>query len=298
MYRSFEQMERDVQKQGEKKILALAGSHDDDVLAAVVHARKKNIAGAVLIGDVRRTEQLLSEMGERREDYELIECQNERECARLACQLVKDKKADIPMKGLMQTASFMKAILDKESYGFVPEQGLLSQATLLEFEGRMMVITDCAVNISPQYAEKVKILNNAVALAKRIGIAIPKAAVIAPVEMVNPNMPSTIDAAMLSKAAQRGQIKDCIVDGPLAMDNALSKEAARHKGIQSEVAGEADILLVPDLCTGNVLTKALVHFAKGIPSAGLLLGTVVPVVMTSRTDTPENKYHSILASVS
>lgn len=298
MYRSFEQMERDVQKQGEKKILALAGSHDDDALASVVHARKKNIAGAVLIGDVRRTEQLLSEMGERREDYELIECQNERECARLACQLVKDKKADIPMKGLMQTASFMKAILDKESYGFVPEQGLLSQATLLEFEGRMMVITDCAVNISPQYAEKVKILNNAVALAKRIGIAIPKAAVIAPVEMVNPNMPSTIDAAMLSKAAQRGQIKDCIVDGPLAMDNALSKEAARHKGIQSEVAGEADILLVPDLCTGNVLTKALVHFAKGIPSAGLLLGTVVPVVMTSRTDTPENKYHSILASVS
>lgn len=297
MYRSFEQMERDVQKQGEKKILALAGSHDDDALASVVHARKKNIAGAVLIGDVRRTEQLLSEMGERREDYELIECQNERECARLACQLVKEKKADIPMKGLMQTASFMKAILDKESYGFVPEQGLLSQATLLEFEGRMMVITDCAVNISPQYAEKVKILNNAVALAKRIGIAIPKAAVIAPVEMVNPNMPSTIDAAMLSKAAQRGQIKDCIVDGPLAMDNALSKEAARHKGIQSEVAGEADILLVPDLCTGNVLTKALVHFAKGIPSAGLLLGTVVPVVMTSRTDTPENKYHSILASV-
>lgn len=297
MYRSFEQMEQDVQKQGKKKILALAGSHDDDALAAVVHARKKNIARAVLIGDVRRTEQLLGEMGERREDYELIECQNERECARLACQLVKEKKADIPMKGLMQTASFMKAILDKESYGFVPEQGLLSQATLLEFEGRMMIITDCAVNISPGYAEKVKILKNAVALAKKTGIAIPKAAVIAPVEVINPNMPSTVDAAMLSKAAQRGQIKDCIVDGPLAMDNALSKEAARHKGIQSEVAGEADILLVPDLCTGNVLTKALVHFAKGIPSAGLLLGTVVPVVMTSRTDTPENKYHSILASV-
>lgn len=297
MFCSFEQMEKEILKRETKKVVALAGAHDDDALAAVVNAKRKNIIHAVLIGDVEKIQELLNKMGENIEDYEFIECRNERESARTACQLVKDGRADIPMKGLMQTSSFMKAILDKESFEFIPPQGILSQATLLEFGGRMMIITDCAVNISPEYGEKVKILNNAIALAKKIGVQIPKAAVIAPVEVINPNMQSTIDAAMLSKASQRGQIKDCIVDGPLAMDNALSKEAAHHKGIQSDVAGEADILLVPDLCTGNVLTKALVHFAKGIPSAGLLIGTTVPVVMTSRTDTPENKYNAILASV-
>ena len=297
MYASFGQMEKAVLNQKTKRVLALAGAHDKDALAAAVHAKRNNIADVVLIGKEEETKELLKWMGEPEEAYPLIPCAGEKEMARLACQLVKDKKADIPMKGLMQTSSFMRALLDRESFGFVPEGGLLSQATLLEFEGRMMIITDCAVNINPDYGDKVKILQNAVCLAKKIGIEKPKAAVLAPVEIVNPKMQSTVDAAMLSKAAQRGQIKDCIVDGPLAMDNALSKEAARHKGIVSEVAGAADILLVPELCTGNVLTKALVHFAKGIPSAGLLLGTTVPAVMTSRTDTPENKYLSILMAV-
>ena len=297
MYTSFRQLEEVILQRGDKKVIALAGSQDEDVLAAIVNARRRQIIEAVLIGDVKKTEALLEQMDEKTEDYTLISCDGENQTARMACQLVKEGKADIPMKGLMQTSSFMRAVLDKESFAFIPEKGILSQATLLEFEGRMMIITDCAVNINPDYTGKVKILNNAVALAKKIGIKLPKVAVLAPVEVINPNMQSTIDAAMLSKASQRGQIKDCIVDGPLAMDNAMSKEAAMHKGIESEVAGEADILLVPDLCTGNVLTKALVHFAKGIPSAGLLIGMTVPVVMTSRTDTPENKYHAILASV-
>ena len=297
MYTSFMQMEQEILKRGGKKIIALAGAQDEDVLEAVIQAKRRGITEAVLIGDTERIKRLLEKMGEAEEDYRLILCEDEKETARTACQLVKDKEADIPMKGLMQTASFMRAVLDKESFGFIPAGGLLSQATLLEFEGRIMIITDCAVNISPDYSDKMKILQNAVELAKKIGITTPKAAVLAPVELVNPGMQSTVDAAMLSKAAQRGQLKGCIVDGPLAMDNALSKEAARHKGIVSEVAGEADILLVPDLCTGNVLTKALVHFAKGIPSAGILTGTKIPVVMTSRTDTPENTYLSILASV-
>jgi len=124
----------------------------------------------------------------------------------------------------------------------------------------------------------------------------PKVAVVAPVEVINPAIPVTIEAAMLSKAAQRGQIKGCIVDGPLALDNAVSEEAARHKGIDSPVAGTADILLMPDLSTGNVFTKALTYFAQ-LPSAGTLNGTSRPVIMTSRTDTPANKYYSILVAV-
>lgn len=297
MYTSFVQIEEEILKKDTKKIIALAGSHDEDALSAAVNARRRGIAEIILIGDEEKTRELLEKFSEPAEKYTFIPCIGESACAATACQLVKDKKADIPMKGLMQTSSFMRAILNKEKYGFVPEKGILSQCTVIEFEGRFMLITDCAVNIRPDYAAKVKILNNAVELGRKLGMEMPKAAVIAPVEVINVNMESTVDAALISKAAERGQIKNCLVDGPLAMDNALSEEAAKHKGIQSKVAGHADILLVPDLCTGNVLTKALVHFAKGIPSAGLLIGTTVPVVMTSRTDTPENKYNAILTSV-
>ena len=296
MFASFCEIEEAVRKK-ERKRLVLAGANDVDVVAAVVAARKKQVIHATLIGNLAIMKQLLCEMNEKEEDYELIECEGESQMANLACQMVREKKADVIMKGLMQTSSFMRAVLDKEKYGFVPEGGMLSQATIMEFEDRLLILTDCAVNISPDYAEKTKILKNAVAFAQKFGIETPKVAVIAPVEMVNPKMQSTIDAAMLSKASERKQLGKCIVDGPLGMDNALSAEAARHKGISSEVAGCADILLLPDLCTGNVLTKALVHIAKGIRSCGVLLGTSVPVVMTSRTDTPENKYFAILTTL-
>lgn len=296
MFTAFAQIEETILKKEKKKTIALAGAQDCDALAAVVNARRRGIAKVILIGDVEKTKELLAGMEEPAEHYEFISCEGENPCARLACELVKEGRADIPMKGLMQTASFMRAILDKETFDFVPEKGILSQTTVLEFEGRLMQITDCAVNIQPDYTDKMKILTNAGALARKLGIENPRVAVLAPAELVNPKMQSTVDAAMLSKAAERGQLKGMIVDGPLAMDNSLSEEAAKHKGIKSEVAGHADILLVPDLCTGNVLTKALVHFAKGIPSAGLLIGTNVPVVMTSRTDLPENKYNAILMS--
>ena len=297
MILSFSQMEEAVLGRKKKKVIALAGSQDPDALQAVVHAKRKGIADIILIGHGDETRELMRKLQEPEEGYRFVECEGESACAHMACELVKNGEADIPMKGLMQTASFMRAILDKERYGFIPDGGLLSQATLLEFESRFLIITDCAVNIAPDYGEKMKILKNAVGLSRTLGVEIPKAAVVCPIEGVNPKMQSTVDAAMLSKAAERGQIKNCIVDGPLAMDNALSEEAARHKGIVSKVAGKADILLVPDLCSGNILTKALVHFAKGIPSAGLLIGTRVPVVMTSRTDTPDNKYHAILTSI-
>ncbi len=296
MFRNFKEMEKAVQERGVKKRIVLAGAHDEDALTAVVYAKRKQIAEVILIGKTDQVKELLRKMDEPEDAYTFVECHEESEAANIACTMVKNKEADVPMKGLMQTASFMRAILNKEKYGFVREGDLLSQATVFETEGRLMIVTDCAVNIAPTYSEKVKIIKNAVILAKRLEISKPNVAVITPVEVVNPNILSTIDAAMLSKACQRGQIKDCIIDGPLALDNALSLEACQHKGIKSPVAGQADILMVPDLCTGNVLTKALVHFAD-IQSAGVLVGTTVPVVMTSRTDKPENKYFSILTAV-
>jgi phosphate butyryltransferase len=191
----------------------------------------------------------------------------------------------------------MRAILDK-TLGFFREGQLLSQATILEYaEGnRLMVISDCAINIAPGYAEKVKITENAVKLAHQLGMEMPKVAVVTPVEVVNTNMPSTVDAAMLSKAAQRGQIKGCIIDGPLALDNAIDVCAAQGKGIVSEVAGYADILIMPDIGAGNIFTKALHYFAH-LNSSGSVCGTEIGVIMTSRTDTPEDKYCSILAAI-
>ena len=279
MFHNFQEMEDYIRSRTIRKRLVLANAHDDDVLEAVVTARRKGVIEPILIGLEDRIRELLAGMGEKAEDYHIIPCGDEREAARMACRMVKDKEADIPMKGLMQTASFMRAILDKEAYGFVPEGGQLSQATVMEYQGRLMIATDCAVK-----------------LAGKLGIQCPKVAVITPVEVVNPKMQSTIDAAMLSMAARRGQIKNCLVDGPLALDNALSADAARHKGITSQVAGQPDILLMPDLCAGNIFTKSLTYFAHMV-SSGTLNGTTVPVVMTSRTDTPEDKYDSILTAI-
>lgn len=297
MLQSFTHMEQHILKGREKKRVALAGAHDLDALRSLVDARRKGIVEAILIGREEKIRALLAELGEDASPYLIIPQEEDALCARTACQLVRDGQADIPMKGIIQTAAFMRAILDKGN-GFVPERGLLSQATLLELpeEERMMIISDCAVNIAPEYPDKVKILQNAVFLAHRLGIDCPKAAVVAPVEVINPVMQSTIDAAMLSKANERGQIRGCIVDGPLGLDNAVSLQAAKHKGISSPVAGVADILLMPDLCAGNIFTKSLTYFAK-LPTAGALLGASIPVIMTSRTDSPEDKYHSILTAV-
>lgn len=297
MFKNFEEIEERILERNLAKRVVLAGAHDEDALSAVVHAKRKGVIRPILIGDVDKIQALLQNMGENKRDYRIIRGETEQECARLACEMVHQKEADIPMKGLMQTSTFMRAILNKQ-VGFLKEGDLLSQATVLEWPetNRLLIITDCAVNITPEYKDKIKILNNAVYLANKLGKDNPKVAVIAPVEVINPSIPATIEAAMLSKAAQRGQIKGCIVDGPLGLDNAISMEAAIHKGIKSEVAGAADILIMPELATGNVFTKSLVYFAK-LPSAGTLNGTTSPVVMTSRTDTPENKYYSILTAI-
>lgn len=296
MFHSFQEIEQYILSSGIKKKLVLANAQDKDALSAVVEAVKKGVIEAVLIGIPEKIEALLKDMGENPEEYEILEQADEREAGLLACQMVKDGKADMPMKGLMQTATFMRCILDKERFGFVPEGSLLSQVTVMEYENRLLLVTDCAVNVEPDYKDKVKLIKNAVKLAQKLQIPCPKVAVVAPVETVNPKMPSTVDAAMLSKAAERGQIKGCIVDGPLGLDNAVSKEAAQHKGIESPVAGQPDILLMPDLCAGNIFTKSIHYFAH-LVSSGTLCGTKVPVVMTSRTDTPEDKYDSILTAI-
>ncbi len=297
MLKSFAEMEKTILAKGLIRKIALAGAHDSDALGSVVNARRKGLAQSVLIGQVKRIEELLTQMDEKPSDYEIIQEESEAEICSLACRMAAEGRADIPMKGKVQTSSFIRAVLDK-TRGFVPEKGLLSQATVFEYpaDGRLMILTDCAINIAPDYSAKVKIINNAVRLARNFGCDVPKVAVLAPVEVVNPDMPATIDAAMLAKAADRGQIAHCLIDGPLAFDNAISLEAAQHKGIESPVAGRADILVVPDLGAGNILTKALTYLAH-FKTAGTVCGTTRPVIMTSRTDSSQDKYHSILCAV-
>ncbi|MBR3150572.1 MAG: hypothetical protein IKF46_01140 [Erysipelotrichaceae bacterium] len=298
MIRNFKEMEDYVLKTGIKKVVALANAQDDVALSALVEAKKKGIVEDVLIGDSEKITEILKRFGEDPADHTIIECETERPSADLACSMIKEGKADIPMKGLMQTSNFMRAILNKEM-GFFPAGSLLSQATVLQDDEheRMVVITDCAVNITPNVDEKEKITRNAVVLAHQLGIEKPNIAFLSAVEYVNPKIPSTVDAAELVKRHSEGAFPGSgYAAGPLALDNVVSKEAAEHKGIHSPVCGDADIIVVPDLCSGNIFTKAL-NFYAHTESSGTLNGADIPVIMTSRTDTPKDKYYAILTAV-
>lgn len=295
MFKNFDDIEKYIFQNNVIKTVALANAEDENALEAVVAAKRKGIVKAILIGNIIKIRELLTGWNENVDDYRYIECVDELESARIAIKLVKEKEADFPMKGLMMTSSFMKAILDKEK-GLIEPGNLLSQASIVEFkeENRLMIISDCAVNIAPDVEKKIKITQNAINLANKLGIENPNVAVLSALEKVNPNIQSTVDADIISK--YEGFKNVGYVYGPLALDLAISKEAAMHKGIDNPVCGNADILIVPDLASGNIFSKSLVFFAH-LRMAGVLNGTKNPVVMTSRTDTPEDKYLSILMAV-
>ena len=293
MYSSFMEVEHNLLQRGIRKTVALANAQDHESLGALLHARSRGVVDAILIGDAEKITGLLHSFGENPADFTIIPSDNEVDAALCAAKLVTEGKADIPLKGNMQTASFMKAILNKE-LGFVAPGALLSQGTVLEWreQKRLLFFGDCAINIAPDLEAKVKITANLVRLAQCFGVECPKVAVISAVETVKEKIPSTVDAAALASM----DWKDCIVRGPFGLDNAVSREAALHKGITDPVAGNADILLLPDLCTGNVFTKSMTFFAH-LSSAGAVCGPQLPVIMTSRTDTEENKYYSILTAI-
>ena len=295
MFRNFTEIENYVLNNKIKKVVALANAQDEYALSALVYAHKKGIVDAVLIGDVPKIKELLIKFGENPSDYEYISSDDEKKSAELAVSLVKEKQADIPMKGLMMTSSFMRAILDKEK-GLIEEDHLLSQASVIENknENRFMVFTDCAVNISPDVNAKIKITQNAIGIMKKLGVDIPKIAVLSALEKVNPKILSTVEASEVAQSEEF--VNKYPIIGPVAMDIALSKKAAEHKGIYNEVCGQADIFVMPDLDSGNICTKSLV-FLSHIEIAGVLIGTKTPVIMTSRTDSVRDKYLSILLAV-
>ncbi len=282
----------DLAKQKETKRLAVAAAADKPVLEAVKDATQNGIIIPVLVGDKKEIESIAGTIGFDLSSVEIYDEPNAAKACVKAVSLIREAKADILMKGLVSTAPLLKAVLDKEN-------GLRKGATLSHFAliespyyHKLIGVTDAAMNIAPEFKEKVDILNNAVDAMHGLGVEMPKVAVLGPVEVVNPKIDSTSHAAMLTVMNNRKQIKGCLVDGPFAIDNAVSKEAAKHKGIESEVAGDADILMTPELNSGNILYKTLM-FMGGCTSAAVIMGAKVPIVLTSRADSEKSKMMSI-----
>jgi phosphate butyryltransferase len=295
MLRTFDEVLIKAKDYGPKK-MAVASAGAEDVLKAVEAARKEGLTDSILVGDKKEIIQIAEKMGIDPANYEIIDKQDKTETARCAVEFVRNKKASILMKGMMGTARLLQAVLDKEIG--LRSNRLLSHVYTLEIKNynRLLTMTDGAMSISPDLKQKAQIIQNAIYYAHSMGIKNPKVAVVAALELVNPDMPATIDAACLAKMSERGQIVGGIVDGPLGFDNAISKEAAKHKGIESPVSGEVDIILVPNIESGNIFAKGLVYLAKAVP-AGLLLGAKAPVVLVSRSDSAQSKLYSIALGV-
>lgn len=275
-----------------KRKLAVAAAQDAEVLRALRDARAMGLITPILTGDPEAIRQAADGCGVTLDGIEILAAQDDEAAARLAVTLVRDGHADMLMKGILQTATLLRAVL-KEADG-LRGYGLLSHVSVLgsPYLGRQVLLTDAAMVPYPDLGEKAKLLENAVAVAHRLGIADPKVAVIAAVETINPKMQPTLDAAALTAMNRRGQIRGCTVDGPLALDLALSADAAAHKGVDSPVAGKADILLMPTIDAANATAKAFVH-AGGALMGGIIVGAAAPIVVTSRSDTAESKLFSI-----
>ncbi|MGM7721254.1 phosphate butyryltransferase [Metabacillus sp. Hm71] len=278
------------------KVVAVASAEDEEVIEAVSEAIKRNLARFMLFGKKEAIVDLLISKGIGKDSIEIIQARNKEQAAELAVRAVHHNEASVLMKGNLPTATLLKAVLNKE-YGLRTGR-ILSHVAIFEVPEftKFVFITDAAMNIAPDLKQKEQIVVNAVEIAKAIDIEIPKVAALAAVEVVNPAMQASIDAASLTLMNMRGQIKDCVIDGPLALDNAISLDAARHKGIKSEVAGQADILLVPTIEVGNALYKSLVYFAKARVGA-VIAGAKAPIVLTSRTDSSESKLYSLALAI-
>ena len=276
--------------------IAVAAAADKHVLDALMMAKNEGFADPILVGEKAAIEKIASEIGFDVSKIEIIDIADPYLASVEAVSLIRNKKADILMKGLVGTGPLLKAVLDKENG--LRKGATLSHVALFEtkYYHKLLGVTDAAMNVAPEFDEKVSLIQNAIEVFHKLGIKEPKVAVVGAVETVNPKMEATVHAAMLTQMNRRKQIKGCIIDGPLALDNAISPEAARIKGIVSPVAGHADVMIVPNIDAGNMMVKALVYFSKN-ETAGLILGATAPVVLTSRADSPRAKLLSVAAAV-
>lgn len=283
-------------KASEPRTLAVAAAQDLDVLTAVCAAEREGIIRPLLVGDRAQIESIAEEAGLSVQPEQIIDEPDKAAACQKAAQLARDRQADLLMKGFVDTSLIMKAVLNYEND--LKKSSTISHVAVMEVPGfdRLFHVTDSAMNVAPTLEQKAAILTNAVEVAHALGNEEPKVAALCAVEKVNPKMPCTLDAEALTERAHSGEFGRCLVDGPLALDNAVSPEAAKHKGIDSPVAGYADILFVPDIEAGNMLNKAMEYFAHA-KKAGIMMGAKVPVVLTSRATSAQSKMYSIALGV-
>lgn len=298
MRQGFDEIIEKVKTCGRKKI-AVAAAQDSAVLEAVKEASAQGIADAVLVGDETKIREIAASMQMDLSDYRIIDEPDMVQASLKAVKLAHDGEVDMYMKGLIDSKNFLKSVLDKEVG--LRTGGPLSHTCVFEIPGidRLLFLTDVAFMTYPTLEDKVNIIKNTVPVCYACGVEMPKVAPLAAVEVVNPKMPVTVEAAELTRLCEEGQLPGCIVDGPLSLDLAIDAEAAKHKGATGrKIQGDADILLFPDIHAGNLVYKAIVHMVPGVKNGCILTGTKVPVILTSRSDTFETKVNSIaLAAV-
>ena len=291
MSKNFDDLFKKLKEVG-KKTVSVAVAQDKPVLEALKEASRMGMVNGILVGNEPEIRAISNEIDFDLSDFRIVNEPNVAKAALEAVRLVSAGEADMVMKGLVDTATFLRSVLNKE-VGLRTGK-LMSHVSVFDIEGydRLLFLTDAAFNTYPDLKAKVQIINNSVSVAKACGIKLPKVAAVCAVEVVNQDMQATVDAALLAKMSDRGQIKGCLVDGPFALDNAISEEAAEHKGVSGEVAGRADVILLPNIETANVMYKTLTMLSK-TRNGGLLVGTSAPVILTSRSDSFEVKVNSI-----
>ena len=275
---------------------AVAHPCEETALAAAIEAGAKRLIAPILVGPAARIQEIAKKSGIDLGATPVVDAPHSMASAAKAVALVREGKAELLMKGSLHSDEILAAVVARETGLRTGRR--ISHVFIMDVPTyhKVLIITDAAINIAPALEDKVDIVQNAIDLAVRLGVKTPKVAILAAVETVNSKMPATLDAAALCKMADRGQIKGGELDGPLAFDNAISKDAAKIKGIKSTVAGDPDILLVPDLESGNMLAKQL-SFLANADSAGLVLGARVPIILTSRADSVRSKIASCAVAV-
>lgn len=295
--KNFQELIAKVQNNDSKKRVAVAAAHDEHTLEAVFRAAKDKLVEPVLIGDKEKIKKILKNLNVEFDEDSIISTNSDQEAAEKTVELINENKADFIMKGKLQTADLLKAVVNKEKG--LRTGKVMSHVAILEVPTyhKLISITDGGMMMYPDVEEKKQIIENAVDVFLAMGYECPKVAVLAAVETVNPKMPETVDADLLKKMNQDGMIKNCLVEGPISVDLTLNKESAEIKGFNSPVTGDADILIAPNITTGNIMSKAILELAHG-KMAGMIVGAKVPVVLTSRGATSEEKYLSLVLSAS
>jgi len=295
MFRSFDELLDAARARGPVSI-AVAAAHDPDVIEALKRARELKLAEGILVGKGSEIRAMARAAAFDLSESQVVNEPDPAAATRQAIALVREGRAALLMKGKIATASLIRAVLDKDTGLRTSRQ--LSQVVVFRVPGfdRLMLATDAAINIAPTLAEKADLCRNAIEVARAIGIEKPNIAALCALEFVNPEMPATVDAAALSAMNRRGQLPGCYIEGPIALDAALSRFAAERKAISSPVVENTDIFLAPDIEAANILYRAIVYFAKA-ESGGIVLGARVPMVLLSRAETPETKVRSVAIAV-